>query len=140
MAESNKQKLILFVCVENAGRSQMAEAFATKFGLASSSAGTNPTPNIYPTVIGVMREKGVDISRGKPKLLTPEMIDIAGLVVTMGCTVEQLCPRPMLVGLQKKLIDWNIEDPKGKSISDVRKIRDEIENKVKQLGSDLAAS
>jgi arsenate reductase len=133
MAVSNKQKFILFVCIENAGRSQMADAFAAREGLTSMSAGTNPGPNIYPTVIGAMREKGLDISKNKPKLLTPEMIDRAQLVVTMGCAVEQLCPRPMLAQLQKKLVDWEIEDPKGKSISDVRKIRDEIENKVKQL-------
>ncbi|MDH2899505.1 MAG: arsenate reductase ArsC [archaeon] len=133
MAVSNKQKFILFVCIENAGRSQMADAFAAREGLTSMSAGTNPGPNIYPTVIGAMREKGLDISKNKPKLLTPEMIDRAQLVVTMGCAVEQLCPRPMLAQLQKKLVDWEIEDPKGKSISDVRKIRDAIENKVKQL-------
>ena len=133
MAVSNKQKFILFVCIENAGRSQMADAFAAREGLTSMSAGTNPGPNVYPTVIGAMREKGLDISKNKPKLLTPEMLDRAQLVVTMGCAMEQLCPRPMLAQLQKKLVDWEIEDPKGKSISDVRKIRDEIENKVKQL-------
>jgi arsenate reductase (thioredoxin) len=133
MAASNKQKLILFVSIENAGRSQIAEAFASKNALTSTSAGTNPVPNVYPTVIGAMREKGLDLSRNKPKLLTPEMIDRADLVVTMGCSVEQLCPRPMLAQLQKKLIEWDIEDPKTKTISDVRKIRDEIENKVKLL-------
>ena len=111
----------------------MANAFAAMEGLTSTSAGTNPGPNVYPTVIGAMREKGLDISKNKPKLLTPEMIDRAQLVVTMGCAIEQLCPRPMLAQLQKKLVDWEIEDPKGKSISEVRKIRDEIENKVKQL-------
>jgi arsenate reductase len=131
--EENGQKLILFVCVENAGRSQMAEAFATKEGLTAMSAGTNPVPSIYPVVIGVMREKGFDISKKGPKLLTPEMIDRAQLVVTMGCSVEQLCPRPMLAQLQKKIIDWDIDDPKNRSISEVRRIRDEIENKVKQL-------
>ena len=133
MPESNKQKQILFVCVENAGRSQMAEAFANNMGLISTSAGTNPLPNIYPTVIGAMREKGIEISRSTPKLLTPEMIVRAQLVVTMGCSVEQLCPRPMLAELKKRVIDWNIEDPKGRSMSEARKIRDEIERRVKEL-------
>ena len=99
----------------------------------AASAGTNPAYSVNPVVIGVMREKGYDISSQKPKILTPEMIDSADLVVTMGCSVEQLCPRPMLAKLQKKLIDWELEDPKGKSISEVRKIRDAIENKVKEL-------
>jgi arsenate reductase (thioredoxin) len=113
----------------------MAEAFAVQNGLISTSAGTKPAPNIYPMVIGAMREKGFDVSKNEPKLLTPEMIDRAQLVVTMGCAVEQLCPRPMLAELQKKLIDWGIDDPKGRSISEVRKIRDQIEEKVKQLAS-----
>ncbi|MHB1908470.1 MAG: arsenate reductase ArsC [Nitrososphaerales archaeon] len=126
-------KRFLFVCVENAGRSQMAEAFALKLGMHAASAGTNPAYSVNPVVIGAMREKGYEISSQKPKILTPEMIDSADLVVTMGCSVEQLCPRPMLAKLQKKLIDWELEDPKGKSISEVRKIRDAIENKVKEL-------
>jgi arsenate reductase len=136
LSERNKDKLILFVCVENAGRSQMAEAFASQNGLISMSAGTNPVPAVYPIVVGAMRERGIDISRNHPKLLTPEMLDRAQLIVTMGCSVEQLCPRPMLADLRKKLIEWNVNDPKGKSMSEARRIRDEIENKVKQLASD----
>jgi arsenate reductase (thioredoxin) len=124
---------ILFVCVENAGRSQMAEAFARKHGLVAESAGTMPAKQVNPVVVQAMKEKGIGLSSNSPKLLTPTMIDEAGLVVTMGCSVEELCPRPMLAQMQKKLVDWHLEDPKGKSIEQVRKIRDEIENNVVQL-------
>ena len=125
----------LFVCVENAGRSQMAEAFAKKRGLRASSAGTMPPASVNPLVVEVMKERGVDISSNKPKMLTVEMINEASLVVTMGCSVEDVCPRPMLARMQKKLIDWNLDDPKGKPIQDVRRIRDEIEARVASLSS-----
>lgn len=128
-----RRGVILFVCIENAGRSQMAEAFATKLGLMAMSAGTSPSPNILPVVVGVMREIGIDISKKHPRLLTPEMIDKADLVVTMGCSVDRLCPRPMLAQLQKKLVDWDLPDPKGKAISQVRKLRDEIQARISQL-------
>lgn len=68
-----------------------------------------------------------------PKMLTTEMIEQAALVVTMGCSVEEVCPRPMLAKMQKKMVDWKLEDPKGKPIDQVRAIRDEIELKVRQL-------
>ena len=124
---------ILFVCVQNAGRSQMAEAFAKKFGLDSFSAGTLPAERMNPTVVQVMKERGIDLSSAEPKMLTAEMIEKAGLVVTMGCSVEQVCPRPMLASMQKKLVDWSLEDPKGKPIEVVRQIRDEIERRVREL-------
>jgi arsenate reductase (thioredoxin) len=130
-----KEKEILFVCVENAGRSQMAQAFAEKFGLRSSSAGTVPSSRVNPVVVDVMREKGIDISKNVPKMLTNEMIDRASLVVTMGCSVEEVCPKPMLAQMQKKLVDWDLPDPKGKSIEELRKIRDTIEKKVSELRS-----
>jgi arsenate reductase (thioredoxin) len=133
MSVTSQPKQILFVCIENAGRGQMAEAFAKSMGLIASSAGTKPVHNVYPTIIGVMRERGLDLSKNEPRLLTPEMLNQAQLIITMGCSLEQLCPRPMLATLQKKTMDWNLEDPKNKSISEVRKIRDEIENRVKQL-------
>jgi arsenate reductase (thioredoxin) len=112
----------------------MAEAFAKKNGLEASSAGTAPSSEINPLVVEVMKEKGVDISKNKPKMLTVQMINAARLVVTMGCSVEEVCPRPMLARMQKKLVDWNLPDPKGKPIEEVRSIRDEIERKVLQLG------
>lgn len=124
---------LLFVCVHNAGRSQMAEAFAKKYGLNASSAGTAPASEVNPTVVQTMKEKGIDLSANTPKRLTGEMIGEASLVVTMGCSVEEACPRPMLAQMQKKLVDWDLPDPKGKSIGDVRKIRDEIEMRVMEL-------
>ncbi|MDA4137313.1 MAG: arsenate reductase ArsC [Thaumarchaeota archaeon] len=124
---------ILFVCVENAGRSQMAEAFARKYGLEASSAGTIPSQRVNPVVVEAMREKGLDLSRNSPKMLTNDMIDKAELVVTMGCSVESVCPRPMLAKMQKKLIDWDLQDPKGKSIEQVRMIRDDIESRVRKM-------
>jgi protein-tyrosine-phosphatase len=124
----------LFVCVHNAGRSQMAEAFAKRRGLKAASAGTVPASSVNPVVVQAMDEKGIDISSNTPKLLTPEMIDQATLVFTMGCSVEEVCPRPMLAKMQKKLVDWKIDDPKGKTLEEVRKIRDEVEGKVAALG------
>ncbi len=124
---------VLFVCVHNAGRSQMAEAFAKKYGLNASSAGTMPSPEVNPDVVMAMREKGIDVSRRLPKRLTVEMINDATLVVTMGCSVAEVCPRPMLAKMQKKLIDWELEDPKGRPIEEIRKIRDDIEERVKEL-------
>jgi protein-tyrosine-phosphatase len=123
----------LFVCVHNAGRSQMAEAFAKRRSLSASSAGTMPATSVNPVVVQAMKESGIDISSNVPKMLTNEMITQASLVVTMGCSVEEVCPRPMLAKMQKKLVDWDIEDPKGKKIEEIRKIRDEIERKVASL-------
>jgi arsenate reductase len=130
---SHPTNRILFVCVENAGRSQMAEAFANKHGLKASSAGTVPSSKVNPIVLEAMKEKGIDLSSNIPKMLTSEMINQASLVVTMGCSVTEVCPRPMLAKMQKKLEDWDLPDPKGKSIVDVRKIRDEIERRVAEI-------
>lgn len=125
-------KKVLFVCVENAGRSQMAEAFAKKFGsneYAVSSAGNKPAEKVNPVVAEVMMEKGIDISTNRPKLLTFQMAQDADLIVTMGCNDQGICPGPFF----KPTIDWKIEDPKGKPIERVREIRDEIEQLVKEL-------
>ncbi len=111
----------------------MAEAFARKHGLRAQSAGSQPAGEVNPTVVKLMREKGLDLSMNKPKILIPEMIERASLVVTMGCSVEEVCPRPMIAAMQKKLIDWHLEDPKEKPIEEVRLIRDEIEIKVADL-------
>jgi len=126
---------VLFVCVENAGRSQMAEAFAKKHGMNARSAGTIPSARINPTVVDAMRERGIDISSNQPKILTPELIRDARLVVTMGCSIEEACPKPIIAQMQKKLIEWHLEDPKGKPLEEVRKIRDEIESKVRDLST-----
>lgn len=111
----------------------MAETFAKKYGLTASSAGTMPSSKIDRVVVQAMKEKGLDIASNHPKDLTTGMIKDASLVVTMGCSVEEACPRPMLAQMQKKLIDWNLEDPKGKSIEKVREIRDDIERRVIEL-------
>jgi arsenate reductase len=133
LAKEAKGDSFLFVCVHNAGRSQMAEAFAKRRGLKAASAGTIPASTVNPTVVQVMKEKGIDISTNAPRLLTNDMINDASLVVTMGCSVEEACPRPMLAKMQKKLVDWDLEDPKGKTVEQVRKIRDEIELRVTAL-------
>jgi len=122
----------LFVCVENAGRSQMAQAFGTAYGLDATSAGTVPAEKVNPMVVQVMKERGIALS-GKPKMLTVDMIRETDLVVTMGCSVQEVCPKPMVEQMEKKLVDWHIEDPKGKSIEEVRKIAGQIENKVIEL-------
>jgi len=132
---------LLFVCVENAGRSQMAEAFARRKGFEATSAGTQPAVTVNPAVVEAMAEKAFNFSLKKPKMLTVQMIDGADLVITMGCSVEKVCPRPMLERMNKKLIDWNLEDPKGKPLPEVRKIRNDIERRVEELGkSQLSAS
>ncbi len=113
----------------------MAEAFAKLRGLKAESAGTVPPKSVNPVVVQAMLEKGIDISANRPKMLTREMIDRASLVLTMGCSVESVCPRPMLAQMQKKLVDWDLEDPKDKPIEVVRRIRDEIERKVGELAA-----
>jgi arsenate reductase len=125
-------KKILFVCVENAGRSQMAEAFAEKYGrekFTVSSAGNKPSDKVNPVVVEVMKEKGIDISGNKPVEITVKMAMNADLIVTMGCSTQGICPGPFF----KPTIDWKLEDPKGKSIEKVREIRDEIERRVQRL-------
>jgi protein-tyrosine-phosphatase len=123
---------MLFVCVENAGRSQMAEAFANKYGkekIIASSAGNKPADKINQVVVQVMQEKGIDISSKKPKLLTFQMAQESDLIVTMGCNDQGICPGPFF----KPTVDWKLEDHKAKSIEKVREIRDEIESKVQRL-------
>jgi len=131
---------VLFVCVENAGRNQMAEAFAKKHGMNAQSAGTIPSTRINPTVVDVMRERGIDISSNQPKTLTPELIRDASLVVTMGCFIQEACPKPTIAQMQKKLVEWHLEDPKGGSLEEVRKIRNEIEHEIMELPANLRAA
>ena len=129
-------KKVVFVCVENAGRSQMAEAFANHYGkgkLIASSAGVMLADKVNPVVVEAMREKGIDISLNKPKLLTTEMAEGADKIITMGCSVEKICPAPLL----KNVIDWDLEDPKGKPLEKVREIRDETEKRVLKLIAEL---
>lgn len=132
-------KKILFVCVENAGRSQMAEAFANHHGkgkLVASSAGVMLADRVNPVAVEAMKEKGIDISMNKPKLLTTKMTEEADMIITMGCSVEKICPAPLL----KNVVDWGLEDPKDQPIEKVRPIRDEIEKRVLKLISDISNS
>jgi len=111
----------------------MAEAFARRKGFEASSAGTQPATNVSPAVAEAMAERAFNFTMKTPKMLTIEMIDNADLVITMGCSVEKVCPRPILEKMSKKLVDWNLEDPKGKALAEVRRIRNEIERRVDEL-------
>ena len=127
----SKEKIeIVFVCVENARRSQMAEGFAKILGQGKVdvySAGSRPSGIIDPRVIEVMKEKGVDLSANRSKGLDDLPPIEMDYVVTMGC--EETCPAV----LAKRIIEWEIPDPKGKSIDEIRKIRDLLEAKVTLL-------
>ena len=95
--------------------------------------GTLPAAAVNPVVAAVMKEREIDISANRPKTLTMQMVNDVALVVTMGRSIEKICPAPIIGRMQKKLVDWNLEDPKGKPIGKVRQIRDEIERKVAEL-------
>ncbi len=130
----NSKPTALFLCVHNAGRSQMAAGFARKIGgdnLIVHSAGSAPGEHLNPAVVEAMREKGVDISSEVPRKLTDEMGRTADVIITMGCGDE--CP----VYPGKRYLDWELEDPAGKDIGVVRLIRDEIEIRVRALVADL---
>jgi protein-tyrosine-phosphatase len=110
----------------------MAEAFTNHYGegkVVASSAGVQLADRVNPLVIEVMKEKGINISANRPKLLTPAMVAEADQTITMGCSVEKFCPAP----LARNVIDWNLEDPKDKPIQKIREIRDKIEQKVLTL-------
>ena len=127
-------KKIVFVCVENARRSQMAEGFAKAFGQGKVevySAGSRPSSQIDPLVIEVMKEKGVDLSLKRPKGLNDLPLIEMDYLVTMGC--EETCPAIPA----KKIVEWEIPDPKGESIDVFREVRDLIEDKVKALFEEI---
>ena len=125
---------VLFVCVHNAGRSQMAAGFLEHLGgekVNVYSAGSAPKDSINPVAVEAMREKGIDISGRSPKVLTTESVQASDVVTTMGC--GDACP--CFPG--KRYEDWVLDDPAGKGIEDVRRIRDQIEARVKSLLQDL---
>jgi arsenate reductase (thioredoxin) len=129
---------VLFICVHNAGRSQMAEAFLNKLAdgkAVALSAGSKPAEKINPTAVHAMAEIGIDISQKTPRLLMTEMIEGIDRVITMGCGEDIACPASWV-----KTEDWELEDPAGKPIEEVRRIRDEIERRVKALVQDLESS
>ncbi len=126
-------KTVLFICVHNSGRSQMAEGYFNKMAEGNAkaiSAGSQPADKVNPIAVAVMREEGIDISRNKPKLLM-EMMDGIDRAITMGC--EETCPLTTV-----PTEDWGLEDPKDKPIEQVRKIRDEIKDKVNRLVEQIA--
>ena len=132
----NKEKTVLFVCVENSGRSQMAEGLFRKYApqaYTALSAGTKPSGQINPLAIQAMKEYGIDISNQKSRIVTEDMIRNATVSVNMGCMDKESCPTLFI----HNLIEWVIEDPKGKPIEKLREIRDDIEQKVRQLAADL---
>ena len=132
-------KKILFVCVENAGRSQIAEAFFRKYmpkGFEVISAGTKPSVQVNPTVLQAMKEIGIDIENQTPKLISKQIISESEKTINMGCMDKESCPALFM----NDVLDWQIPDPKGKSIEEVRKIRDEIETKIVTLIKSLQES
>jgi len=123
---------ILFVCVENAGRSQMAEAFFRKYApdkFHVLSAGTTPSSQLNPIVIQVMKEIGIDMVNQQPKTLSNSMIENSFKIINMGCMDKESCPSLFV----KDALDWNISDPKEKSIDEVREIRNNIRSEVINL-------
>jgi len=116
-----------FVCIGNAGRSQMAQALYERLGGEARSAGSHPEDELHPQVVEALGEVGIDISARRPKGITPEDVEWADVVVTMGC--GDACP--VLPG--KRYLDWNLPDPIGAPIEDVRVLRDDIERRVAGL-------
>ena len=128
---------VLFVCLHNAGRSQMSRALferAANGRHRALSAGTTPGERVHPEVIEVMRELRIDLADRRPQLLTRELAEQADVVITMGCGDE--CP--FIPG--KRYIDWDLPDPKGRPIEDVRTTRDEISRRVRGLVDELDAA
>ncbi|MDX3760930.1 arsenate reductase ArsC [Streptomyces mirabilis] len=127
---------VLFVCVHNAGRSQMAAGFLSHLAgdrIEVRSAGSIPGEQVNPAAVEAMREVGVDIAGRQPKLLTTEAVQASDYVITMGC--GDACP----VFPGKKYLDWALEDPAGKGVESVRPIRDEIKARVENLISEIDA-
>ena len=128
-------KKVIFACVHNAGRSQMAAAFFNNLVPPSKakafSAGTQPSERVHPEVVQVMKEVGIDLSSAKPQRLTEELARDADLLITMGCGDE--CP--YVPGLKRD--DWPLPDPKGKDINEVRRIRDDIRARVASLAENF---
>ena len=128
---------VLFVCLHNAGRSQMSQALFERAanGLHRAlSAGTTPADHVHPEVVEVMRELGIDLSARRPQLLTRELAEWADVVVTMGCGDQ--CP--YIPG--RRYVDWDLPDPAGRPLDEVRATRDEISSRVNELVNELDSS
>jgi len=125
---------VLFVCLHNAGRSQMSQALfeqAANGRHTALSAGTTPGERVHPEVVEVMRELGIDLADRRPRLLTHELAERADIVITMGCGDQ--CP--VIPG--KRYLDWDLPDPKGRPVEEVRAIRDDISERVHALLTEL---
>ena len=132
---SSSRPSVLFVCVHNAGRSQMAAGFLTALGHDSvevRSAGSTPADSINPAAVEAMAEVGIDISDQSPKILTPDAVESSDVVITMGC--GDACP--VFPGISYR--DWALDDPAGQGIDAVRPIRDQIRRLVEDLLDELA--
>ena len=137
LEDYTQMERVIFACVHNAGRSQMAAALLTKYGegrVEVLSAGSAPADSLNPAVIEAMREVGIDLTSERPKLLTTEAVEASDVVVTMGC--GDACP----IFPGKRYLDWELDDPAGKSVEDVRPVRDEIERRVRGLLDDLGVT
>lgn len=124
----------MFVCVHNAGRSQMAAGFMRELSggqVEVRSAGSMPADQINPVAVEAMREVGIDITAERPKVLTPEAVEVSDVVITMGC--GDVCP--YFPGVRYE--DWVLEDPAGQGIEKVREVRDEIRGRIEQLLAEL---
>jgi arsenate reductase len=133
-SEAGPRPSALFVCVHNAGRSQMAASLLNHYAAGSvivRSAGSTPANEINPAVVAAMREVGIDLSKEFPKPLTTDAVEGADVVITMGC--GDACP----VFPGKRYLDWELPDPSGKSLEEVRPIRDAIDDRVRRLLSEL---
>lgn len=134
MTDPNQTPMVLFVCVHNAGRSQMAAALLSHLAAGRvevRSAGSEPADQLNPAVIEAMREVGIDITAERPKLLTTDAVRSADVVITMGC--GDTCP----IFPGKRYEDWQLPDPAGQGIEAVRPIRDQIDARVRALLADL---
>ena len=128
---------VLFICVHNAGRSQMAAGYLTHLAddaIEVRSAGSAPADSINPIVLEAMREEGIDLTDQKPKILTPDAIQTSDVVITMGC--GDVCP----VFPGKRYLDWQLDDPAGEGLDVVRPIRDEIRRRIEKLITELRPS
>lgn len=126
---------VLFVCVHNSGRSQMAEAFFNRLARGKAlalSAGTMPAKTVNPVVAQAMQEAGFSLASHTPKLLTEEMLEGAERVFTMGCSVEEVCPATLV-----PTEDWGLPDPSGKPLDEVRAIREDIRARVRVLVKEM---
>ena len=134
--EAGARPEVLFVCVHNAGRSQMAAALLERYAgdqVIVRSAGTDPGERVNPAVVQAMAEVGIDLSHVSPKLLTDASVRASEVVITMGC--GDACP----IYPGKRYEDWDLEDPSGKSLEEVRQIRDEIDARIRRLVEELSS-